>query len=57
MNRKSRDIRRSRLDKQARRLLGVDAQKKKPQQPSGRLGLESDRCDNPARRPGKGESR
>ena len=59
MNRKSRDRRRARLDKlEARRLLGMERpRKKKPQQPSGRLGLESDRCNNPVKRPGKGESR
>lgn len=58
MNRKSRDRRRARLDKlEQRRLLGMERPKKKPQQPSGRLGLESDRCANPARRPCKAESR
>ena len=58
MNRKSRDRRRARQDKQARRLLGMDVLgKKKPQQPSRRLGLESDRCANPAKRPWQAESR
>lgn len=58
MNRKSRDRRRARLDKlEQRRLLGMERPKKKPAS-TDRAGLESVLVtSNPARRPGKGESR
>ena len=51
MNRKSRDRRRARLDKlEQRRLLGMDAQKKKPRSESIWPGLQSDLCTLPTAR-------
>ena len=60
MNRNSRDRRRARLDKlEQRRLLGMERPgKKKPRQDSILPGFESRLLfDNPAKRPGKAESR